>query len=176
MRGRRPDGWSRIDNFHISCTRVRTKAIRRLDGDIWIVILALRRHSSRRDTTSSGRLIDLPFLGTWKESKTVRKLRGVRTFYWNVQTDASWIEASRYSEESGRKERRPDGWCWSVWRPDGMARRPDGWNNRQMGVRTGWHIVQTADRELEFFNLFHSAESSENALISGIPVYNIFYK
>jgi hypothetical protein len=28
---------------------------------------------------------------------------------------------------------------------------------------------------LNFFYLFRSAESSENALISGIPVYSIFY-
>jgi hypothetical protein len=28
--------------------------------------------------------------------------------------------------------------AWSDWRLDGEARRPDGWNSRQMGVRTGW--------------------------------------
>jgi hypothetical protein len=42
------------------------------------------------DTTSSGRLIDLPFIGTWKESETVRVLIGVRTGYFDVRTDASW--------------------------------------------------------------------------------------
>jgi hypothetical protein len=26
----------------------------------------------------------------------------------------------------------------SDWHSDGMARRPDGWNSGQMGVRTGW--------------------------------------
>jgi hypothetical protein len=25
---------------------------------------------------------------------------------------------------------------WSYWRPDGMARRPNGWNSGQMGVWT----------------------------------------
>jgi hypothetical protein len=25
------------------------------------------------------------------------------------------------------------------WHPDGMVRRPDGWNSGQMSVRTGWH-------------------------------------
>jgi hypothetical protein len=44
------------------------------------------------------------------------------------------------------KIRRPDGWCWSVWRPNGMTRRRDGWNSGQMGVRT-------ADRESEIFYL-----------------------
>jgi hypothetical protein len=29
--------------------------------------------------------------------------------------------------------------AWSIWRPDGMARRPNGWNSGQMGVRKGWH-------------------------------------
>jgi hypothetical protein len=24
---------------------------------------------------------------------------------------------------------RLDGWCWSVWRPDGMTLRPDEWSN-----------------------------------------------
>jgi len=28
--------------------------------------------------------------------------------------------------------------AWSNLRSDGMARRPDGWNSGQMGVRTGW--------------------------------------
>jgi hypothetical protein len=67
MIGSRPDGWSRIGNFLLWCTRVRTTAVRRSDGHIWIAILALRRRASGRDTTSSGRLIDLPFLRTWKE-------------------------------------------------------------------------------------------------------------
>jgi hypothetical protein len=63
----RSNGWSRIGNFLLWCTRVWTTAVRRSDGHIWIVILALRRRASGRDTTSSERLIDLPFLGTWKE-------------------------------------------------------------------------------------------------------------
>jgi hypothetical protein len=65
--GTRPDGWSRIGNLLLWWTRVPTTTIRRPDGDIWNAILALRRRASGRDTTSSGRLIDLPFLGTWKE-------------------------------------------------------------------------------------------------------------
>jgi hypothetical protein len=28
--------------------------------------------------------------------------------------------------------------AWYDWRLDGMARRPDEWNNGQMGVQTGW--------------------------------------
>jgi len=60
---------------------------------------------------------------------------------------------------------RPDRWCLSVWRPDGMTRRLDGWNSRQMGVRTGWHIVRTVDRELW--------NSSDFTLKSGIPVCRI---
>jgi hypothetical protein len=67
MIGGRLDGWSRIGNFLLWCTLIQTIAVRRPDGHIWIEILALRRRASERDTTSSGRLIDLPFLGTWKE-------------------------------------------------------------------------------------------------------------
>jgi len=127
IRGSRPDGWSRINNFHISCTRVRIKADWRPDGDIWIAILTLRRHASERETTLSGRLIDLPFLGTWKESETGWVLRGVWTCCWNVWTDASWNRCfSIQWRVQTEGTRRPDGWCWSVWRPDGMTRRSDG--------------------------------------------------
>jgi len=72
------------------------------------------------------------------------------------------------------KIRRPDRWCLSVWRPKGMTRRPDGLSSGQIDVRTGWHVIWTADRESEIFYLFRSPESSENALKSGLPVYNIF--
>jgi hypothetical protein len=159
MRGSRLDGWSWIRNFHISCTRVRTKSDWRPDGDIWIVILALRRRATGRDTSSSGRLIDLSFIGTWKESETGWVLRGVRTGCWDVRTDASWIDTSRHSGGSERK-------CMS--------------SGRMMlgliGVRTVWHvvrtngsvvrwssgrdgsIVRTADREPKS-SIFHSIQS-----------------
>jgi hypothetical protein len=61
---------------------------------------------------------------------------------WNINFSIQWSVRKK-------EARRLDGWCWTVWRPDGMTHRPDGWS-RQMGVRTGWHIVRTADRELEF--------------------------
>jgi hypothetical protein len=64
MRGIRPDGWSRIGSYHIRCTSVRTTAVRCSAGSFWTAILALRRYASGRDTTSFGRLIDLPFLET----------------------------------------------------------------------------------------------------------------
>jgi len=38
------------------------------DGSFWTAILTLRRYASGRYTTLSRRFIDLPFLGTWKES------------------------------------------------------------------------------------------------------------
>jgi hypothetical protein len=130
MKGRRPDGWSRISNFHISSTRVRTKVDWRPDGDIWITILALRRHASGWNTTSSGWLIDLPFLGTWKESETGLVMRGVRMCCWNVRTDASWIEAFRYSGESGRKEH-------VVWTDGTVDRWTSGRDDTSSGQLTG---------------------------------------
>jgi hypothetical protein len=159
MRGSRPDDWIRIGNFHISCTRVRTETNWLPDDDIWIAILAFRRRASGRDTTSSGRLIDLFFIGTWKEFETGRVPRGVRTCCWDVWTDASWIGTSRHSGESGWK-------CMS--------------SRRMMlgliGVRTVWHvvwmdgtvvrcasgrdgsIVRTADRESKS-SIFHAVQS-----------------
>jgi hypothetical protein len=123
MIGSRLDGWSRIGNFLLWWTRVRTTAVRCPDGDIWITTLALRRRASRR-------LINLPFLGTWKEiwnwSSTERRpdvllkhpdgCKLDRTFstQWRVQTERHVV-------------RKDD--AWSVWSPNSMARRPDGWNS-----------------------------------------------
>jgi hypothetical protein len=58
----------------------------------------------------------------------------------------------------------------SVWRPEGMARRLDGWNSGQMGVRTADRDSETADRDFENFCLESSAESSGMLLNSEIPV------
>jgi hypothetical protein len=72
------------------------------------VILALRRYASERDTTSSGRLIDIPFLETWKES--VNRLRTDRRPVMNVWTEKAGTEVSRYDvgvwmEEARRLDR-----------------------------------------------------------------------
>jgi len=148
MRGSRPDDWSQIGNFHITCTRVQTKDDWRPDGDIWITILALRRRASGQYTTLSGRLNDLSFIGTWKESETGRVPRGVRTGCWDVQTDASWIETSRHSWGSGRKC-TSSGWMmlgltgvWTVWH----VVKTDGTVVRWASGRDG-SMVRTADRE-----------------------------
>jgi hypothetical protein len=67
---------------------------------------------------------------------------------WNVRTEQAGTEASRYSEVSGRKKH--------VVRTDDAG---------VSGVRTGWHIVRTADRELW--------NSSDFTLNSGIPICSI---
>jgi hypothetical protein len=140
MIGSRPDGWSRIGNFLLWCTRVRTTGVRRSDGHIWIMILALRRRASGRDTTSSGRLTDLPFLGTWKEirswSSTGRRpdmlLKGPdRCKLAQKLLDTVWspdgmntssgrmmmvcLASRRDDTSSGRMEQ------WTDGRPNGMA-------------------------------------------------------
>jgi hypothetical protein len=134
MIGSRPDGWSRIGNFLLWWTCVPTTVVRRLDGDIWITILSLRRRASGRDTTSSGRLIDLPFIGTWKESETVRVLRGIRTCCWKVRTDASWIEPSRHSGGSGRRDTSSERMmlvCLASGRDDTSSERMKQWTDRR---------------------------------------------
>jgi hypothetical protein len=90
MRGRRPDGWSRIGNFLNRWARVRTNADWRPNGGIWIVILALFMSTFGRDNTSSGRCINLPLFWIWKESEADWSLMDVRTGCWDVRTDASW--------------------------------------------------------------------------------------
>jgi hypothetical protein len=85
-----------------------------------------------------------------KNQWSVRELIGVRTCCWNVRTEQVCTEASRYDVGVRTEEAlRPDRWCLSVWCPNGVTRHPDGWNSRQMGVRTGWQGT------LKFF-LLHS--------------------
>jgi hypothetical protein len=138
--GSRPDGWSRIGNFLLWCTRIRTTAVRRLDGHIWIAILALRRRTSGRDTTSSRRLLIFPFLELGKKSETDRALGGVWTCCWNIRTDVSW-------HRNFSIQYRVWTW-WHVVRMDGTV---DRWASGRDGS-----IVRTADRELEFFWLADS--------------------
>lgn len=155
--GRRLDGWSQIGSYHIRCTSIRTKAVRRSAGQFWTTFLPYG------DTRLDGKLpcpdgwLIFPFLELGKYQGTVRELIGVRTCCWNVRTVASCTKPSRYSGEVlTERARHPDGWFWTVWCPNGMTRRPDGWSSRQKGVRTGWHIVWTADRELEFLLILTS--------------------
>jgi hypothetical protein len=145
MRGRRPNGWSRIGNFHISCTRVRTKADWRPDGDIWTTILALFMSASRRETTSSVRCNNLPISELGKNLKLIDQWwtsgRAAERSGWSQ----AGTEASRYSGGSERKD-TSFGWMmlvclasglydassgrmeqWRDGRPDGITRRPDGW-------------------------------------------------
>jgi len=146
MRGSRPDGWSRIGNFLLSCTRVQTKADWRPDGDISIAILALWRRTSGRETTSSGRCINLLISELGKNLKLI-------DHWWTSGRAAersgrmqAGTEASRYSVGSGRKDtssrrmmlvylasgrydtsfRRMEQWTDGC--SDGITRRPDGWH------------------------------------------------
>jgi hypothetical protein len=130
-------------------------------SDVWTVHFELR-FLPYRDTCPDGiphhpdGWLIFPLLKLGKNQWTVRELIGVRTCCWNVRTEQVCTEASRYDVGVQTEEtRRPDRWCLSVWCPDGMTRRPDGWISRQMGVRM-------ADRELW--------NSSDFTLKSGIPV------
>jgi hypothetical protein len=158
MKGRRPDGWSRIGNFHISCTRVWTKADWRPDCDIWIAILALWRRASGRDTNIVRTDVSM-FLYS-KLGKNLKLVDHCRSSGWaakmsgrmQASTEASWysIGSRQYGMSSGRLERLIDG------RPNWMA--------RSSGRLTG--NLNSSDLQ---------AESSEITLNSGIPVYSIFY-
>jgi hypothetical protein len=131
---------------------------------------------SGRETTLSGRLKSIfPYTELGKNLKLI-------DHWWTSGRAAERFgrmqartEASRHSVGSGRKRyvvQKDDAGLSGVlsW----WTCLLDGWNSGQMGVRTGWHIVQTTDRESEIFYLFRSAESFENALTSGIPFYSIF--
>jgi hypothetical protein len=126
MRGRRPDGWSRIGNFLNWWARVQTNADWRPDGDIWIAILALFMRASGRETTSSGRCINLPIFWTWKESEADQSLMDVRTGCWDVRMDASWNRSFSIQ--------------WRVQTERYVVRTDDAGLS---GVRTVWHVVRT---------------------------------
>jgi hypothetical protein len=161
MIGSHPDGWSRICNFLLWCTFVRTTADRRLDGHIWIAILALRRCLSGWDTTSSRRLIDLTFLGTWKEIR-------------------NWSSTGRCPD---MLLKRPDG-CKlaqklldTVWGPDGMNTS----SGRMMlvclasGRMEQWTDGRPDRMARSSGRLTGNLNSSDlQTLNSGIPVYSIF--
>jgi len=159
MIGSRPDGWSRIGNFLLWWTRVRTTTVRRPDGDIRIVLLALRRRASGRDTTSSGRLLDLPFLGTCKEiwnwSSTERRPNVLLKRPDGFKLDRTFSTQWRVRTE--RHVVRTDD-AWSVWSSDGMVRRLDEWNSDRWSSGRDGSIVQTADRELKIFWLWSISE------------------
>jgi len=133
------------------------------------------------------------------ELRFLRYGDGVRTGYHIVQTVESifpyselgknlmlveyWEASGRAAKTSGLMQARtkaswhsegPDGWCLvcrASWRNDTSS----GWmNSRQMSVRTGWVDRPDGWQGIENFCLECSAESSENALNSGIPVYSIF--
>jgi hypothetical protein len=129
-----------------------------------------------RETTSSERLKSIfPFTELGKNLKLI-------DHWWTFGRAAersgrmqAGTEASRHSVGCGRKRyvvRTDDAGLSGVrsW----WTCRSDGWNSGQMGVRMGWHVVRTADKESEIFYLLRSAESSENDLSSGIPIYRIF--
>jgi hypothetical protein len=141
---------------------------RRLDGHIWIAILALRRRGSRRDTTSSGRLIDLPFLGTWKE------IRNWSSTGWRPDMllkrpdgcklaqkllDTVW-GPDKMNTSSGRMMLV----CLASGRDDTSSERMDQWTDRRPDrmARSSGRLIGN----LIFFDL--------ETLNSGIPVYSIF--
>jgi hypothetical protein len=96
---------------------------------IWIVILALWINASRREYTSFGRLQrSSRNYALERNPEACRTLRVVRTCCWNVRMDA----------------------CWSSSKLLDTGERPDGWCFGQMDVQKVWHVVQTADRELNF--------------------------
>jgi hypothetical protein len=145
----------------------------RPDGCIWIAILALCMSASGQESTPSGRLHQSSLIWTWKENLKLID-------HWTSSGRATemsrrmqvGIEASRYSEESGKK------FTSSGRMMLGLS-----------GVRTVWHVVRTAgivDRwasglddtssgQLAGNGLFWLAESFETLLNSVVPVKQHLY-
>jgi hypothetical protein len=175
MIGRRPEGWSRIGNFLIWWARVRTNSDWRSDGDIWIAILALFMSASRWETTSSGRCTNRPISELGKNLKLIDHWWASRRAAEMSRRMQVGTEASRYNGGSGRKDTSfermmlvcvASGRDEHVVQTDGTVDRwTSGRDNTSSGRLTG---------SLKSSIFFRSAESSENALTSGIPIYSIF--
>jgi hypothetical protein len=181
MIGRCPDGWSRIHNFHICWTRVRTKLT-----DVRTVVFELRflpyvwarpdGNPRRPDCCSN-----LPIYELGKNLKLGRTLDVIQTDCWVVRTDCWVVQMDASSHRSFSMQWRvqteihvvqADN-AWSVWHPNGMARRPNGWSYRQMSVRMRWHVIWMADREPILLTC-NQCRISEILLNSGLPVKSIF--
>lgn len=115
MKSRRLDGWSRIGNFHISCTR------------FWTVIFELRF---------------LPYVWVRPDGKPHR-LDGVSIFPYselvkNLKLIDHWWMSGRATERSGRmqasRNSRGSGREKYVVRADDTC---------LFGIRTVWHVVRT---------------------------------
>jgi len=168
MGDERPDGWTSTRNFHICYALVRTKAVFKTIEVESAIFITIERVSGPRLTDVRTVIFELGFLPyvwahpdgnprrpdgwsnlplnwTWKESGADRSLRGVRTGFWDVRTDASWN--SSFSNQ-WRSERMMLGLSgvrteWHIGRTDGAEDRwASGWNGS---------IVRTADREPEIF-------------------------
>jgi hypothetical protein len=123
---------------------------------------------------------NLPLFELGKKSEAIRSLRVVWMGCWDVRTDASWNRSfsmqrrvwtkihivrtddalvcqvsGRYGTSSGRLE------LWTNERPDGMARRPDGWQGTEISD------LQTVQNLLKYFWIVES-------LLKSIFTYNWF--
>jgi len=156
MRGSRPDGWSWIGNFHISCTRVWTKADWRPNSDIWICDSCLKETRVQmgyyivRMVERSFLYWNLERILDWSSAEI-----SVRTGCWDVRMDASWIETSRLSGGSGRK-------CTSSGRmmlgltsvQTGWLDHLDGWQGTEifdLSLNTKWFCPEWSQNT----NIYH---------------------
>jgi len=121
------------------------------DGCIWIAILALCMSPSGLESTSSGRLHQSSLIWTWNEN--LKLIDHWTSFGRAAETSGrmqACTEASRYSEGFGRKYTLSGRICliclasgrygtssrqmeqWTDERPNGMTRRPDGWQGTEI--------------------------------------------
>jgi len=119
----RPNGWSDARNFHIWCSR-------HLDHEdwrpnVWILnaILALWMTASEQFQRSSQICV------LERNPIACRTLSVIRTCCWNVRMDASWSSSNLLDTEEGPDKKFSSSgqmMLWTVGRPDGISRRPDG--------------------------------------------------
>jgi hypothetical protein len=183
-----PDGWTGARNFHIWSLIVRTMKTAVQTVELCMQVLPYREHCP--DGSSR-----LPITVSWgRNPNSCQTLNGIQTDaleHWDLlNTDGrpddlplrpdgynlELFEASRHWWASERKDlvvRTDD--ALTEGRPDGNPRRLDGWCFGQLGVRTGRHVVRTADREPNFltyklcrifWQYFWIAESLLNSIIT----------
>jgi hypothetical protein len=110
-----PDGWFDARNFHIWCSRIRTKKTGFWTSGFWMRYLPYGWASPDGNAHCRDGCSNLPISVFLKRNPIAGwTLSVVRTCCWNVRTDASW-SSSKFLDTDGR----PDGKFLSSGRMQG---------------------------------------------------------
>jgi len=126
-----PDGWSDARNFHICSSRVRAMKTGIRTSRFWMRYIPYGWARPDENPHRPDDYSDLPIsVFLERNPEAGRTLSVVRMCCWNVRTNASWsssklLDTEEDSDRNFSSSRQI--MLWTVGRPDGISRRPDGW-------------------------------------------------